>query len=159
MKQYNTFPYNENQKMLHLTEDRYIANLEGIIKHFAHTKEDKEKLRKELFEEIEKIKKQDPHPAEVLADFQGCFWDRDLYWMHWDSDKHIIIPRMMVMEFEKSIEVLEKFYKREEILNVLKETRENIPEQTYKFISKRYDIHFPRPVFFAPPFWNENRRK
>ena len=159
MKKYNSFPYNESQRRLHLTEDRYLQNINSIVKHFAHTKKEKEKLRKELFRRMNKIKKQNPHPAEILSDFQGCFWDRDLYWMHWDFDKHLIIPRMLVTELEESIKVLERFYKKETILEVLKETREHMGDDTFEFIGNYYDIDFPRPVHTKPPFWEEKQNE
>lgn len=151
MKINKTFPYNENQRRLHLSEDKYLENIEDAVKYFAKTPKEKVELRKRLFTRMEVIKTQDPHPAEILAEFQGYFWDRDLYWMHWESSKGIIIARMLVTELEKTIEVLERFYEIEDILNVLKETGENIPDETYGFVSKRYNIDFPRPIHTKPP--------
>ena len=153
MKLYDTFPYNENQQLLHLTEDRYIKNIDSVVTHFSDTQKEKKELRKKLLKEMEIVKKQDPHPAEILADFQGYFWDIDLYWIHWDWDKNLIIPRMLVIKLEESIEVLEKFYKKEDILKELKETRENIPAETYKFISERYKIDFQEPIHTKPALW------
>ena len=158
MKIYDSFPYNDNQRRLHLTEDRYLENLESCVKYNAHTKKDKAELRKKLLVDMEQIKKQDPHPAEILADFQGFFWDTDLYWCHWEWDKHLIIARMLVVQLEKSIKVLEKFYTKEDILGVLKETRENMGDETFKFIGDYYGIDFPRLIHTAPPFWKERQK-
>lgn len=79
MKQYDTFPFNENQRKLHIPEERYLENINSSVKHFATTKKEKDALRKKLLSKMEKAKSQDPHPAEVLADFPCCFWDTDLY--------------------------------------------------------------------------------
>lgn len=150
MKQYDTFPYNENQRKLHIPEERFLENVKSSIKYFVDTKKERNALRKKTLDEIKEIKKQDPHPAEILADFPCCFWDTDLYWIHWDKNKNFIIPRMLVMELEKAIVVLEKFYTKEEILTALKKTRENMPDETFEFISKRYNMNFTRHIATSP---------
>lgn len=157
MKKYDAFPHNENQRRLHLTEDRYLQNIDSAVKYYAHTKKEKADLRKKLLRDMEEIKKQDPHPADILSNFQGYFWDTDLYWVHWDWDKDLIIARMLVIKLEESMKVLEKFYKKEDILGVLKETREHMGDETFEFIGNYYGIDFPRPIHTAPPFWKERR--
>lgn len=149
-KQYDSFPYNENQRQLHFTEDRYIENIDSSVKYFAKTKKEKDALRKKLLDRMEETKAQDPHPAEILADFPCCFWDTDLYWIHWDRNKNFIIPRMLEGIIEQSIVVLEKFYTKEEILNALTKTRENMSDETFEFIANRYNMTFVPNIRTSP---------
>ncbi len=58
-------------------------------------------------------------------------------------DKNIIIPRALYSttreSFEQDIEVLEEYYSRKDILQVLRLTKENISNQVCELISKRYN--------------------
>lgn len=149
-KLYDSFPYNENQRQLHIPEKYYVRNVKKSIQYFSNSKKERDALRKKTLNEIKEIKKQNPHPAEVLADFQGCFWDTDLYWCHWDFDKHLIIPRMLVMSLESAIVVLEKFYTKDEILETLRTTRENMPSESFEFVAKRYNMTFVPNIQSSP---------
>ena len=57
-------------------------------------------------------------------------------------DKDIIIPRALYVttkdSFPKDIEVLEEFYSKREIIDILKHTKENISNQVCELVSKRY---------------------
>jgi site-specific recombinase XerD len=58
-------------------------------------------------------------------------------------DKNIIIPRALYSttkeSFEQDIKVLEEYYCREDILQVLRLTKENISNQVCELISQRYN--------------------
>ncbi len=57
-------------------------------------------------------------------------------------DKDIIIPRALYAtdkdSFTKDIKVLEEYYSKREIVDVLKNTKENISNQVCVLVSKRY---------------------
>ena len=57
-------------------------------------------------------------------------------------DKDIIIPRALYAttkdSFPKDIEVLEAFYSKRDIVDILKHTKENISNQVCELVSKRY---------------------
>lgn len=57
-------------------------------------------------------------------------------------DKNIIIPRALYAttkdSFIKDIKVLEEYYSKSEIIDILKHTKENISNQVCELVSKRY---------------------
>lgn len=57
-------------------------------------------------------------------------------------DKDIIIPRALYAtdkdSFIKDIKLLEEYYSKREIVDVLKNTKENISNQVCELVSKRY---------------------
>lgn len=57
-------------------------------------------------------------------------------------DKDIIIPRALYAtdkdSFTKDIKVLEEFYSRSEIIDILKNTKENISNELCVLVCKRY---------------------
>nr|WP_207037745.1 hypothetical protein [Psychroflexus sp. ALD_RP9] len=58
-------------------------------------------------------------------------------------DKEIIIPRALYATtketFSKDILVLERYYSKSDILNILKHTKENISNEVCVLVSKRYN--------------------
>lgn len=58
-------------------------------------------------------------------------------------DKEIIIPRALYATttetFSKDILVLEHYYSKSDILNILKHTKENISNEVCVLVSKRYN--------------------
>ena len=58
-------------------------------------------------------------------------------------DKDIIIPRVLYAtnkdSFTKDIKILEKFYSIKDIVQILKNTKENISNQVCELVSERYN--------------------
>lgn len=70
------------------------------------------------------------------------FWDMDSSKLSLKRDKDIIIPRALYAtdkdSFIKDIKVLEEYYSKREIVDILKHTKENISNQVCELVSKRY---------------------
>ena len=94
MKYYETYPYNEYQKQFHLTEEYVLDKMRRQAKYEATTLEEEEEIYQKKLAFIEEIKKQDP-PAKVFAKSPVCFWDTDVYWLHWQKNKLTIIERVI----------------------------------------------------------------
>ena len=75
------------------------------------------------------------------------FWDMDYTLLDADKDQDIIIPRALYMtnfsSFDSDIAKLETLYSSEQIITVLKATKERISNEVCEMVSKRYSI----PVF------------
>jgi hypothetical protein len=71
------------------------------------------------------------------------FWDMDRSKLSLKRDKEIIIPRALYATttetFSKDILVLEHYYSKSDILNILKHTKENISNEVCVLVSKRYN--------------------
>jgi len=71
------------------------------------------------------------------------FWDMDSSKLSLKRDKYIIIPRALYATtkdtFPKDITVLESYYSKREIVDILKHTKENISNQVCELVSKRYN--------------------
>lgn len=71
-----------------------------------------------------------------------AFWDMDSSKLSIKRDKAIIIPRALYAttkdSFPKDIKVLEAFYSKKEIVDILKHTKENISNQLCELVSQRY---------------------
>lgn len=141
-----TFPYNGNQKRLHVPEKRYLEELEFKVRYSGFTGKKKKEFRDQLFAKVKEIKDQDPHPAKVLGYWPGFFWDYDLYWVHWKWHRQLIIPRMLQIYEEEHILLLEEYYTAEEIITTMKQTREFIFESTYPSLSRRYSVEIKRAM-------------
>ena len=73
-----------------------------------------------------------------------CFWDIDIHKISIEEHMDLIIPRMLFFvdenTFENVIIELEEVYSKEEIIDTLKNTNENISNTVCLLVSKRYDI-------------------
>lgn len=71
------------------------------------------------------------------------FWDMDMDKLDFQQDKGIIIPRALFatteQTFLKDITLLEKIYKKDQILFYLKNTKERISNLVCDLVSKRYN--------------------
>lgn len=71
------------------------------------------------------------------------FWDMDSSKLSIKRDKDIIIPRALYAtnedSFPKDIKVLEQYYSKRDIVEILKHTKENISNQVCILVSKRYN--------------------
>lgn len=78
--------------------------------------------------------------SEVFPKY--VFWDMDSSKLSIKRDKDIIIPRALYAtnenSFSKDIQVLEKYYSKSEIVDILKHTKEHISNQVCELVSKRY---------------------
>ena len=76
------------------------------------------------------------------------FWDMDYSKLSIRHDKDIIIPRALYAttkeSFNVDIQKLEKLYTKREIVNCLKETKENISNITCKLVALKYNV----PIFY-----------
>ena len=151
MKLNKTFPYNENQRILHIPESMMIDNMKLKAKYEAENPEHEKELFKENLAFLEEIKNQAPHPKEVYASCPSCFWDCDVYWLHWQRNKPTIIERT-VRNFHfngnihgaeamlKILALLERFYAKEEILHEVGHSPDPLVEiWKRKFIFRHYD--------------------
>ena len=72
------------------------------------------------------------------------FWDMDYSKLSIKKDKETIIPRALFATtkdtFKKDILNLESLYSREDIINVLQNTKERISNTLCLLVSKRYKI-------------------
>lgn len=80
------------------------------------------------------------------------FWDMDASRLSVKRDKAIIIPRALFAtsksSFEKDIQTLEKLYSKNEIVSVLKTTKELISNEVCELVAMRYHMKpFYRYVF------------
>lgn len=148
----DSFPYNENQRILHVPEKKYLENIDDQVRYADTSETGKRELKKVLLAKVQEIKDQNPHPAKVLAPFPHYFWDYDVYWMHWDWHKDLIIPRMLGIDLEKEIEVLESVYSKEEIMEIMKHTREVVALNKFEFLSNRYGVKLSMPIHKYPAF-------
>ena len=145
MEYYNTYPYNEYQKQFHLTEEYVLDKMRRQAKYEATTLEEEEEIYQKKLAFIEEIKNQDPHPAKVFAKSPVCFWDTDVYWLHWQKNKLTIIERVIRFflhgkvsyeeKIQKDLALLEQFYTEEEILDVV-----GYSTNLFLDIEKRKDI-------------------
>lgn len=73
-----------------------------------------------------------------------AFWDMDSSKLSLKRDKDIIIPRALYATNEKSfprdIKILENYYSKSEIVDILKHTRENISNLVCELVCERYHI-------------------
>ncbi len=151
------FPYNGNQKVLHYSEERKIEDLKYDIENSNKSDSDKKQMWKEGLDLIEEIKNQNPHPAKVFAPYPGCFWDTDVYWLHWELDKTFIISRLtsaykipmtedsfdenIQMKYaEKNVKFLNQYYSTDEIISVLRKTKEATNPDVYQYLSDKYNL-------------------
>ncbi len=71
-----------------------------------------------------------------------AFWDLDINSLSIIDDMELIIPRVLMAtnkdNFSESIKLLERFYTRNEIYMVSRNTKERISNEVCKMISKRY---------------------
>ena len=77
------------------------------------------------------------------------FWDVNLSQLDIQEDKDLIIPRALyaatVDTFTEDISRLERLYKRTEIVDELKSTKERISNKVCTMVAQRYHIkHFSR---------------
>lgn len=72
------------------------------------------------------------------------FWDMNFSKLSLEEDKTIIIPRALFAttkdNFKEDITNLESLYSREDILNVLQNTKERISNTLCLLVSNRYKI-------------------
>ncbi|MBJ7880967.1 DUF6922 domain-containing protein [Gelidibacter salicanalis] len=70
------------------------------------------------------------------------FWDMDSSKLSLKRDKVIIIPRALYAttkdSFLKDIKLLEEYYSKNEIVEILKDTKENISNEVCELVSNRY---------------------
>ncbi|MCY4161769.1 MAG: hypothetical protein OXC92_10510 [Flavobacteriaceae bacterium] len=125
----DSFPYNETQRLLHLPEEMVLRNIKHKVKRLAKNPKDEKELYQRELDFLEEIKNQNPHPKEIFKDNPVCFWDTDVYWLHWKKNKLIIIERAFrCMRHRnlslkgavlKTLSILEQFYSPEEIMDVI----------------------------------------
>ena len=150
---YDSFPHNENQKLLHLSEKRYLENIEEVVRYSNKSPKEKKIYRDTLLAKVHEIKAQNPHPAKVLSPYPHYFWDCDVYWLHWDWDKDLIIPRMLGIDLDKEIEILESIYTKEEIIDTMQKTCEVLIPGKFEFLSNRYGVKITEPIHKTPAFF------
>ncbi|HEX9804418.1 MAG TPA: hypothetical protein VGA67_01950 [Candidatus Dojkabacteria bacterium] len=81
-----------------------------------------------------------------IPDFfpKHLFWDVDYEKLSIENDKNFIIPRALYVttkdSFEADISNLESIYNEQEILRVLKETREMISNAVCEMVADRYHV-------------------
>ena len=149
MKLNKTFPYNENQRILHIPESMMIRNMKYEAVYEAKNPKHEKELYKKKLAFLEEIKNQDPHPKEIFASCPVCFWDCDVYWLHWQRNKSTIIERTIRNFYHgdmtgeetmiKSLSLLEQFYTKEEILHEVGYSPDpNVRIWMRKFIYKYY---------------------
>lgn len=149
MKVYKQYPYNDFQKQFHIPEAVVRRNMRLQAKHQAKNPVHEETLYQEKLAFLEEIKNQDPHPAKVFDRNAGCFWDTDVYWLHWQKNKPTIIERVIRFfshgkgsyeeQFNKSLTLLDQFYTKEDILDVIGHTTNFfIDIETRKKIFRHY---------------------
>ena len=71
------------------------------------------------------------------------FWDMDATKLSLKRDKAVIIPRALyattLRTFDKDIQRLEKFYSSDEIISILRNTKERISNEVCKLVAERYN--------------------
>jgi hypothetical protein len=77
------------------------------------------------------------------------FWDVNVSRLDIQEDKDLIIPRALYATtentFSEDISRLERFYKRSEIVEELKSTKERISNKVCTMVAQRYHVkHFSR---------------
>jgi hypothetical protein len=77
------------------------------------------------------------------------FWDVNVSRLDIQQDKDLIIPRALYATtentFSEDISSLERFYKRSEIVEELKSTKERISNKVCTMVAQRYHVkHFSR---------------
>ena len=132
------FPYTKKQAFLHISELERIQRLKSSDIFKSKNKEEQETILKDTYHKIERLKAQSPHPAKVLAPYSYCFWDVDVYWWHWEWQKKDIVTRMMGAPLNESFTLLEQFYPKKEIFEIIRDTNEYIGDVAYDFINNRY---------------------
>ncbi|TCC89270.1 hypothetical protein EZ428_16365 [Pedobacter frigiditerrae] len=85
--------------------------------------------------------------ADILP--KDLFWDVNPSNLDVQEDKDLIIPRALYATtedtFSKDISRLEELYKRSEIVEELKITKERISNKVCKMVAQRYHVrHFSR---------------
>lgn len=72
------------------------------------------------------------------------FWDMDHSKLSIKRDKETIIPRALLATtketFENDILKLEKLYTKQEIVHILKNTKERISNKLCEMVAKRYNV-------------------
>ncbi len=151
------FPYNGNQKRLHYSEDRMLKDIKWKVKKHGKSKVEKREIYKRELLRLEEIKNQNPHPAKVFAPFPCCFWDTDVYWLHWEFNKSLIIPRMTMAYSisidedcldekvqrkyaQKNADFIEMYYSIKDIESTLRKTREVTDPLVYQLFAKKYNL-------------------
>lgn len=80
--------------------------------------------------------------AEILP--KELFWDVNLSKLDLQEDKDLIIPRALFATteetFTEDISMLEKLYKRSEIVEELKSTKERISNSVCTMVAQRYRV-------------------
>ncbi len=80
--------------------------------------------------------------SEVFPKY--LFWDMDYNALDVQKDKDIIIPRALFATtsdtFPSDISKLESLYKKEQIISVLKNTKERISNKICSMVAQRYHI-------------------
>lgn len=75
---------------------------------------------------------------------QYLFWDMDYNALDIEKDKDIIIPRALFATtsetFSSDISKLEKLYRQDQIIEVLKDTKERISNKICSMVANRYHI-------------------
>lgn len=75
------------------------------------------------------------------------FWDMDYRLLDVERDQDVIIPRALYMtsstSFNSDIAKLESLYTSDQIIHILKTTKERISNEVCEMVSHRYSI----PVF------------
>lgn len=83
-----------------------------------------------------------PSISEVFPPY--LFWDMDYHALDVQKDKDIIIPRALFATtpdtFPADISKLESFYKKEQIISVLRNTRERVSNKICAMVAERYHI-------------------
>jgi hypothetical protein len=87
--------------------------------------------------------------AKISSVFpEYLFWDIDMERLDARRDKHIIIPRALLMSnadsFNTDIKKLESLYSSADIVSNLKSTKERISNKVCELVALRYHI----PMFF-----------
>ena len=57
---YDSFPYNENQKYLHVPEEQYLKNIEAIVHYSGKSEEGNKKFRNFLLAKVQKLRTSTP---------------------------------------------------------------------------------------------------
>jgi len=80
--------------------------------------------------------------SEVFPEY--LFWDMDCSQLDWEKDKHIIIPRALFatdeISFNEDIRKIEIYYPSDIIIDVLRNTTENISNEVCKMVAERYQV-------------------
>lgn len=153
MKHIEGYPYNDHQKYLHLSEAYVLNMMRAEAKQEASTPEEEEAIYQKKLAFIEEIKNQDPHPAKVFAKNPACFWDTDVYWLHWQKNKQTIIERVLrcfghgdvsnAEQVKLDVALLEQFYTEKEILDAVGHSPDPFLKE---YVRKDIFNHYGKPT-------------